>query len=178
MLNEDGSSPRYPSSTSWCWIWHRHWNRRLFRSSYAGYNLDAEQIRECKTSFSRPMLTFEQTRYSTSQSEEFNTASRSVKPGLIASGIVSCMSETYDWRDVSWLTQLLSMDMECNSLNELNVRILVRSMWADVVWSHGHPPDPLIRPHRHQDQSQSSWSTHFSRDSTRKTWQDCSHNVR
>jgi Na+/proline symporter len=29
------------------------------------------------------------TRYSTRQSEEFNTASRSVKPGLIASGIVS-----------------------------------------------------------------------------------------
>lgn len=30
------------------------------------------------------------TRFSTHQSEEFNTASRSVKPGLIASGIVSC----------------------------------------------------------------------------------------
>ena len=29
------------------------------------------------------------TRYSTKTSEEFNTASRSVKPGLIASGIVS-----------------------------------------------------------------------------------------
>lgn len=29
------------------------------------------------------------TSYSTHQSEEFNTASRSVKPGLIASGIVS-----------------------------------------------------------------------------------------
>ena len=29
------------------------------------------------------------TKYSTHQSEEFNTASRSVKPGLIASGIVS-----------------------------------------------------------------------------------------
>jgi Na+/proline symporter len=29
------------------------------------------------------------TRYSTHQSEEFNTASRSIKPGLIASGIVS-----------------------------------------------------------------------------------------
>lgn len=29
------------------------------------------------------------TRFSTKQSEEFNTASRSVKPGLIASGIVS-----------------------------------------------------------------------------------------
>lgn len=29
------------------------------------------------------------TRFSTKQAEEFNTASRSVKPGLIASGIVS-----------------------------------------------------------------------------------------
>lgn len=29
------------------------------------------------------------TRFSTKQSEEFNTASRNVKPGLIASGIVS-----------------------------------------------------------------------------------------
>ena len=29
------------------------------------------------------------TTYSTAQSEEFNTASRSVKPGLIAAGIVS-----------------------------------------------------------------------------------------
>lgn len=29
------------------------------------------------------------TRFSTKTSEEFNTASRSVKPGLIASGIVS-----------------------------------------------------------------------------------------
>lgn len=31
-----------------------------------------------------------QTRFSTKQAEEFNTASRSIKPGLIASGIVSC----------------------------------------------------------------------------------------
>jgi urea-proton symporter len=30
-----------------------------------------------------------QTRFSTKQAEEFNTASRSVKPGLIAAGIVS-----------------------------------------------------------------------------------------
>jgi hypothetical protein len=31
--------------------------------------------------------------HSTKQSEEFNTASRSVKPGLIAAGIVSSVSE-------------------------------------------------------------------------------------
>lgn len=30
------------------------------------------------------------TRFSTKQAEEFSTASRSVKPGLIAAGIVSC----------------------------------------------------------------------------------------
>lgn len=40
----------------------------------------------------RLLITYLQNRYtsySTKQSEEFNTASRSVKPGLIAAGIVS-----------------------------------------------------------------------------------------
>jgi len=35
------------------------------------------------------------TRYDTKTSEEFNTASRSVKPGLIASGIVCTLSSPF-----------------------------------------------------------------------------------
>ena len=35
------------------------------------------------------------TRFSTKSSEEFSTASRSVKPGLIASGIVSCKHQNF-----------------------------------------------------------------------------------
>jgi len=39
------------------------------------------------------------TLYSTEQSEEFNTASRSVKPGLIAAGIVSSVCFcSHSWR--------------------------------------------------------------------------------
>lgn len=54
------------------------------------------------------------TRFSTHQSEEFNTASRSVKPGLIASGIVSCKSQ---WATFPRLTLLVSSDEDLRVLS-------------------------------------------------------------
>lgn len=54
------------------------------------------------------------TAYSTKQSEEFNTASRSVKPGLIASGIVSA------W---TWAATLLQSSTVSQPTTELRISL-------------------------------------------------------
>lgn len=69
-----------------CWCFLRIAHVSHFMMSYSPYQL------LCSSNFLRLSITYVQNRYtaySTKQAEEFNTASRSVKPGLIASGIVS-----------------------------------------------------------------------------------------
>jgi Na+/proline symporter len=64
------------------------------------------------------------TAYSTKQSEEFNTASRSVKPGLIASGIVSA------W---TWAATLL----QSSTVSKLHVIITSFADAYQVAYTYG-----------------------------------------
>lgn len=88
-------------------------------------------------------LTWIQNRYSrfdTKTSEEFNTASRSVKPGLIAAGIVSAwtwaatllQSATVGYRSVTFF---LALDEDWSNLY-LDTELRVRS---------GTPQEPRFR---------------------------------
>ena len=72
------------------WVWCCCWRRIFLRILnvrhlvHTGRSSQGDGTKHCNN-FSQNRFT----KYSTKTSEEFNTASRSVKPGLIASGIVS-----------------------------------------------------------------------------------------
>ena len=75
------------------------------------------------------------TSFSTHQAEEFNTASRSVKPGLIAAGIVSAWSVTIAHipsceSPVDWPNQ----DMEC--YGTLPQRTCLHAVLSVISFSH------------------------------------------
>lgn len=84
------------------------------------------------------------TAYSTKQSEEFNTASRSVKPGLIASGIVSA------W---TWAATLLQSSTVSQKTSWINLKHL-----TDIPRLHTHM-ELQVRSGMQQEPRCKSWSS-------------------
>lgn len=81
-------------------------------------------------------------RYSDTKSgsaEEFTSASRSVKPGLVAAGIGKpILAGIYTCADLPWIS--VCVDMGCHALTKLRRRIqivstlpMVRSSWAEAI---------------------------------------------
>ena len=80
----------HSTASSRRWLWRRCWNWLLLRCRYVWYLIHSGmQANRWYKSHVANVAQNRYTRFSTKSSEEFNTASRSVKPGLIASGIVS-----------------------------------------------------------------------------------------
>lgn len=82
------------------------------------------------------LLTFLQTRYtaySPGRSDEFNSASRSVKPGLIASGIVSAWTCLLNFLTVesSFLTR---HTRGRDTSSKLHHRLRLWDQWTVLVW--------------------------------------------
>jgi hypothetical protein len=110
------------------------------------------------------------TTYSTKQSEEFNTASRSVKPGLIASGIVSA------W---TWAATLLQSATVSSSLaNELSRlieegRIYLRCRRTFLVCCGCHSTDLDVLSSGMQDKAECAPLPYLSRDHQRQIRHFC-----
>ena len=92
------------------------------------------------------VLTAIQARYtgfSPKSSEEFNSASRSVKPGLIASGIVSA----WTWAATLVTSSLQSYMHQLTSIYAVAIQcsgLQVRDLWPVVVWCWGYCPGALV----------------------------------
>lgn len=103
------------------------------------------------------------TKFSTKQSEEFNTASRSIKPGLIASGIVSA------WTWAATLLQSSTVAYEYGSnartVDSALTRIQIWHCWTFLVCCRSNSPDPNVLHTGLQSQDERATMPHLPRDS-------------
>lgn len=108
--------------------------------------------------------------HSTKQSEEFNTASRSVKPGLIAAGIGE-LARSIDVvvlasrLAASMLTRKSSvkLDVVSHPVNELNLCIQLWNFGCHVVCCYGFISGALVLVSLSPDQEIDPRSTYISR---------------
>lgn len=108
------------------------------------------------------------TKFSTKQSEEFNTASRSIKPGLIASGIVSA------WTWAATLLQSSTVAYQYGGRARVRVHVLtdlqVRHCRAFLVRRWSHRADPNVLHLGLQGQDERAAMPHIPGDCLRTLW--------